>query len=95
MNASASAGSHSHGYCPANPASRRTSAARGPIVDSSRRNRLRCCRAHPASIPSNTASCGFSGTTPSASSSRAQPGNPAVPTPNPPVASAATLMHAE
>lgn len=95
MNASASAGSHSHGYCPANPASRRTTAARGPIVASSRRNRLRCCRAHPASIPSNTASCGFSGTTPCASSSRAQPGNPGSTHPKPPVASAATLMHAE
>jgi len=83
MNASASAGSHSHGYCPANPASRRTSATRGPIGASSRRNRLRCCRAHPASILSNTASCGFSGTTPCVSSSRAQPGNSAAPTQTP------------
>lgn len=94
MNASASAGSHSYGYCPANPASRRTSAARGPIVVSSRRNRLRCCLAHPASIPLNTASCGLTGHDLCASSSRAQPGNSAAP-PQTPVASAATLMNGE
>ena len=94
MNASASAGSHSHGYCPANPASRRTSAARGPIVASSRRNRLRRCRAHPASIPSNTASCGFSGTTPAPVQAARSPATPQPP-PQTPVASAATLMHGE
>jgi hypothetical protein len=37
-------------------------------------------RAQPASIPSDTASRGFSGTTPCASSSRAQPGNSGAPT---------------
>ena len=57
MNASASAGSHCHGYWFVNAANRRTSSSLGPIVLSFR-NRARCCVAHPSSIASNTADAG-------------------------------------
>jgi hypothetical protein len=52
-------------------------AGRDSIVPRSFKNRVRCCRAHPVSIASNTAGAGSRCTTPSTSSRPAAPGNSA------------------
>lgn len=57
-NASTSAGCHSHGYWLVKAANRRTRDSRGLIVESHFKNRVRCWRAQPSSIASNTAGAG-------------------------------------
>jgi len=76
MNASASAGSHCHGYWFVKAANRRTSSSLGKIVLSFR-NRARCCVDHPTSIASNRADAGSRWTTTFASARWAAPGRPA------------------
>ena len=79
------AGRHSHGYWFVNAAKRRTSDSRGLIVASPLRNRVRCCRAQPSSIASNTADAGSNGRPRRLAPGAPHPANPQLDPPPPPL----------